>query len=206
MVVGDAIGLRVLPGPFSGDRRIDDAASVTVKPTPPAAYGSVGVTSDRDGNGLTDLLLAEPGAVWSVSIASGILDASEGTRLYAGIPDEDGNFDDTPSILGGDFDADGLGDVAIAEPWAHYDTRLSAGGATILWGDLDIYVPPLVSEDRTEDLPQEAPDTGHPVAPARAVQVHTGCASVAWHPAWLGMVFLAVRRAPVTRRRSSRTP
>lgn len=41
---------------------------------------------------------------------------------------------DVPSVLGGDFDGDGSGDIAITDLDASYDTYASTGITTLLWG------------------------------------------------------------------------
>ncbi|MBA2320717.1 MAG: hypothetical protein H0V89_06125 [Deltaproteobacteria bacterium] len=157
LVVGDASVVRVIHGPLVGNVGVEAGTWMKVEPeaTPAGAGWFMGVTADRDGNGVTDLLMGVEGVVTSVSaVGPGVVRASDGAPLYRAASPTD-----LSALLGGDFDGDGLGDVAIADVGVSHDDRLGSGMATILWGDLTVYVPPVTAEALPDEPAGEGADS-----------------------------------------------
>ena len=121
-------GVYVVEGPLVGDHLLADVAWAFVEQPDYGGLYHSGVTPDRDGDGTSEILVSASSTVWAVSAREGSWSVADGVVLW------NARTGDVPSVLGGDFDGDGSGDVAITAQDASYDAEAYTGVTTLLWG------------------------------------------------------------------------
>lgn len=131
----------------------NDGAGVAVEED--AGYGRTVAAVDIDGDGRDELAVGVPGATVDGNAAGGyvvIVDSSEaGLRSGAtvmvqfsdvtGAPPPTANDQFGAAFATGDFDGDGIEDLAVGVPGAAVDGNFSAGGAAVLYGGGDGVAP-----------------------------------------------------------------
>src|SRR5262249_33552617 len=123
-------GARAVLGPLSGFPTLASATYVEAidgATTPIASYAATAVVPDRDGDGTPEIVLANPQGAGETPVVPGVVEQASGAGRVT-VP-----ASGYRSALGGDFDGDGIGDVALGMPASGY-TWFDTGAVAILWG------------------------------------------------------------------------
>lgn len=126
LVAGSGEGARWIQGPLSGELPVDDVTVASVEDERAGNAYTVAAVPDRDGDGFAEIVLGFPEEVWLVSGAPGTWGRADGE--WVGDPSR------PPSLLGGDFDGDGTGDLVVGDDGMDDAFAAYTGGATLLWG------------------------------------------------------------------------
>ena len=134
---------------FDNQRWTQDAAGIVDSAEASDGFGSSLTSGDFEGDGADDLAVGVPfenlGTIENAGIASVIYGANSGglsstgnekwSQESSGIPDPAEQDDEFANVLGaGDFDADGVDDLAVGVPFEDVGSVFDGGAVNVIYG------------------------------------------------------------------------